>query len=121
MSHKCSLWAWDLSIPPREKLVLLALADWSNDDGFCYPGQQTIALRCSMGDRAVRECLTSLKAKGLVSVISRGKPRGGRASNVYALAVPGRERAENDAETNAAATAGLGAGALPLSEPEACG
>jgi len=35
MSLKVMHWAWSLA--PTPKIVLLALADEANDDGFCFP------------------------------------------------------------------------------------
>lgn len=37
MSLKQTQWAWDLPLKPGLKLVLLALADYANDQGECYP------------------------------------------------------------------------------------
>ncbi len=37
MSLKQSLWVWQQRLKPGPKLVLLALADYANDQGQCYP------------------------------------------------------------------------------------
>lgn len=96
MSNRVMTWVFDdVRIPPREKLVLLALADQSNDDGGAvYPRQAVIGERTGLSERAVRDCLTKLKQRGLVDWISRGKKNGGRGSNIYQIRVPWIESTE---------------------------
>ncbi len=41
MSIKAMTWAWGLAeLPLRESMVLLALADNANDEGYCWPSQE---------------------------------------------------------------------------------
>ncbi|XBH21692.1 helix-turn-helix domain-containing protein [Jonesiaceae bacterium BS-20] len=88
MSVKASSWAWSLkSVSGHELLVLLALADAANDDGYCWPSQAEIACKARQVDRTVRRHLTSLTQKGLIQVETRMR-RGwgnGRSSNGYYL------------------------------------
>ena len=63
-----------------EKMVLLSLADYSNIHGHCWPAIETLARRCSIGDRQVRRIIKKLEADGLVVVKNRG-----RRSNYYIL------------------------------------
>ncbi len=63
-----------------EKMVLLALADYSNIHGHCWPAVETLAQRCSVGDRQVRRIIKKLEADGLLMVKNRG-----RRSNYYIL------------------------------------
>ena len=39
--------AWSVPLPDSEKLVLLALADWSNDNGKCWPSVPKLAAICT--------------------------------------------------------------------------
>lgn len=48
------------------KFVLIALADYANDSGICFPSVQAIAIRCSAGERTVQENLRALEADGYV-------------------------------------------------------
>lgn len=57
---------WKLTIPSTAKFVLLSLADQANDDSVCWPSQPQIAARCSLSDRAVREQIVWLEAKGII-------------------------------------------------------
>mgnify|MGYP000141283017 CR=1 FL=1 len=59
MSIRLMSLVWDTDLPQTEKLVLLALADWSNDDGVSWPKQSTIAQRCSLtSERSVRRLIS---------------------------------------------------------------
>ena len=58
---------WPTDLPTGPKMVLLALADNANDRGECYPSVQTIAQKCSMGERTVQGHLTALEAAGIVT------------------------------------------------------
>ena len=66
-----------------ELLVLLALADFADDDGYCWPAMQTIADRARMTDRGVRKIVRRLEESGWLSV-RKGGGRGG--SNGYHIA-----------------------------------
>lgn len=68
MSIKLMSVVWDIPLPPGEKLVLLALADQANDDGWqCWPAVETIARRSGQGERTVRRTLASLEEKQLLT------------------------------------------------------
>jgi hypothetical protein len=57
---------WELDLPPMEKLVLLALADWSNDEGKCWPSATRLAAKTGEGERTVRRVIQSLIGKGFL-------------------------------------------------------
>jgi hypothetical protein len=76
---------WVLPVPPARKLVLLALADWADDDGGqCFPAIATIALRASISDRQAQRHMRSLMRDGWIAV-ARNEV-GGRRSRQYQLA-----------------------------------
>jgi hypothetical protein len=55
-----------------ELVVLLAMADWADDEGRkCFPKQVTLAKKARMTDRGVRKCLASLVEKGYIERIGR--------------------------------------------------
>jgi hypothetical protein len=78
---------WDRAdISSTQKLVLLALADWANDDGLCWPSIATIAAKSSLKERAVQMTIRSLEEAGFVrreEVVGRG--------NRYWLRMPPQE------------------------------
>jgi hypothetical protein len=60
-------------------LVLLALADWADDDGLCYPKRSQIAVKARLTESGVKFCLRQLIADGAISVDQEsagpGRPR----------------------------------------------
>jgi hypothetical protein len=53
-------------INSTQKLVLLALADWANDEGMCWPSIQRIADKCSLTTRAVQKSLRAIEDMGML-------------------------------------------------------
>ena len=51
MSNAAITWAWQQKVPPGEKLVLVALADYAHPDtNICWPGQNSIAKMTGQGE-----------------------------------------------------------------------
>ena len=67
MSVKLMSAAWDMDLPMGQKMLLLALCDHANDDGVCYPSQEKLAQKCSMGERTVISHIQWLERHGIVS------------------------------------------------------
>lgn len=67
------------------KLVIMArLADYSNDDGMCYPSVETICRQLGLGESTVRTAIAELESAGWLRRESRRK--GNRnTSNLYHL------------------------------------
>ena len=76
--------AWEMDIPTSQKMVLLALCDHANDDGACYPSQDHIARKCSMGGRSIVNHVNWLKERGILTAERRQKG-GNRLSNLYQI------------------------------------
>ena len=87
MSIRSMAWTWKLHLPASTKLILLALADHSDDEGFCWPGIVGIAEKCNLSDRSVQRHIQNLITRGLLRVQERFRPDGSRASNLYHLQV----------------------------------
>lgn len=49
-----------------ERLVMLALADFCDDEGFCFPGITRIAKKCRISERTVQRIISSLIERGEV-------------------------------------------------------
>ena len=62
-----------------ELLVLLAMADFADDEGLCWPSIPVIAQKARLEERHVYNVLRKLKADGTVS----SKPGGGRGKRSY--------------------------------------
>lgn len=83
MSILISSKVWE-SGPEKQSqlLVMLALADFANDAGVCWPSMETLALKVRMTERGTRKIVGTLKADGWISV----KIGGGRhGCNEYTL------------------------------------
>jgi len=70
---------------PSSKLLLLVLANYADDEGYCYPGQETLCRNTGLGVRAVRDNLKLLEANGFISRSKRQRADGSRTSDLYRL------------------------------------
>lgn len=88
MSVQAMTWAFEQQVEPHAKLVLLALANRTNQEtGLCFPGQELLGQECSMSARTIRRHLKTLEAAGLVRRRPRMLGEGrGRTSDEYRLA-----------------------------------
>lgn len=69
--------AWQVKVPGRQKLILLALADHACDEcGLAWPGVSRLAERTGIGATTLREDLQALTDAGWLEI--RRYPRGGR-------------------------------------------
>lgn len=67
--------AWASGVPPIDRLVLLALADWADKAGRCWPSVPQLAEKTGVHERTVRLALIRLEAGGKLerqSVIGKG-------------------------------------------------
>ena len=55
-----------------ELLVLLALADWANDDGYCWPTISALATKARLSERAVQQIVGRLTTTGRIRRIQGG-------------------------------------------------
>lgn len=87
MSYGHILAAWKVTgLTPREKVVLLALADCMNaTTGMCFPSARRLGEMTGLHDRSVWRVLGLLEEKGLITRINRELDRGGKSSNRYLL------------------------------------
>lgn len=72
-------------VSPSEKLVLLALANYADAEGKCWPSQARLALDTGLTDRQIRRVFVSLIEAGLMTKKERRRPDGYRASDVITL------------------------------------
>ena len=87
MSYGHILAAWKVTgLTPREKVVLLALADCMNaTTGMCFPSARRLGEMTGIYYRSVWEVLGRLEEKGLITRINRELEGGGQGSNRYLL------------------------------------
>lgn len=89
MSLEAMTWAFKQTLNPTRKIVLLALADYADDENRCWPSMRTLAEKSSLTERAVRNAIRDLEEIGYLTTESRNRPNGSQTSNVYWLNVPG--------------------------------
>jgi len=61
------VWAHSKSVG-SQRLVLLAIADWANDDGEAYPAISSIAKKAAVSERTVQYCIRELAAAGELQI-----------------------------------------------------
>lgn len=67
MSIKLMTAVWEREdLSSTHKLVLLALADWANDEGLCWPSINRLAVKASLTTRAVQKSIRALEQVGFV-------------------------------------------------------
>ncbi|MEB3419925.1 helix-turn-helix domain-containing protein [Salipiger marinus] len=96
MSIKIMSQVWETGPEDRsELLVMLALADFSNDAGECWPSMKSIAAKARMTERGVQKILSRLEASGRISVQTGG---GRHGCNVYKIHPGNPERGRGNPE-----------------------
>lgn len=68
-------WAGDPPGTPADRLVLMALADEANDDGYCRASMRVVAEKAGVSVRAAQYAVRRLEAEGFLTV-ERGDGRG---------------------------------------------
>lgn len=85
MSVRILTRVWDFSRHSgTELLMLLAIADFADDDGNAYPAVPTLAKKCRMGPRNANFILKALKASGELQVQANEGPKG---TNRYRIVI----------------------------------
>ena len=75
----------DVSLPPTQKLVLIVLADFYNEDfGKAWPSQDTICAITGLSLRSINRAISELKKKGHIDVW-RECSTGQYAHNTYGI------------------------------------
>lgn len=86
MSVEALSWAFQQEITPAaKKLVLIALANRADEDGYCFPGYNRLASQCSMARRTVIYHINSLLNDGIIEKQSRSRDNGSDTSNLYRI------------------------------------
>lgn len=89
MSVWAETWAYEQTVKPvGRKFVLVAIANFVDENGYCFPSQETLASMTDQGISTVREHLKALDSQGLISRERRYKKGGGRTSDGIRLQAP---------------------------------
>ena len=85
MSIEALNWAWRQELPPMEKLALVAIADFADGTGSCFPGQGRLVAMTGMSQATLKRSITSMEDAGLLSRERRTDKRGHRTTDRYQL------------------------------------
>lgn len=90
MSIKLMTSVWDSAdLNGSDLLVLLALADWSNEEGMSWYSIRKIAQRARVSVRQAQRILTELEEKGYINRDERLRENGSHTSNIYQIVFKG--------------------------------
>ena len=84
MSSEYLFLAVKAKLPAKDKVIIMVLADISNDEGEAYPSKKYLELNCGMSRRALMARLRSLEESGLLTTSARFED-GKQKSNVYTI------------------------------------
>lgn len=89
---------------PNAKLVLLALANYADEEGICYPSVKKLVELTGLSERAVRYALQALVDAGAMDREQRRRADGTRTSDRYTLHIPAANGAASEQEALPAAS-----------------
>tara|TARA_R110002110_G_scaffold87307_17_gene227705 strand:+ start:698 stop:1333 length:636 start_codon:yes stop_codon:yes gene_type:complete len=90
MSIKAMNWAWEQNLlSPTSKIILLKLADTSDDSGVCWPSIGLLADSCGVSRRTIQRHLLEFIDDKLLIVTKRTRPNKSQTSNFYKLPIHG--------------------------------
>jgi SOS-response transcriptional repressor LexA len=111
MSWQATAWAEkQVTGSPARKVLLLVLANYADEDGICWPSQETLAKGTEQSLDTIQRQLKKLEQKELITVAARPQGRGRWPGRTYKLNMPVAEKTEpqtaaqsrvNDATTEA--------------------
>ncbi len=81
MSMKLVGFVLDTNLPPTETLLMLALSDYADENGVCWPSKETLARRSRVSKRTVDKYINLLAENGWLKI----EEHRGRKSNCYYL------------------------------------
>lgn len=73
---------------PSEKLTLLALANYADQDGRCWPSQVTLTRDTGLSERTIWAAMQRLEAAGTISRERRHRSDGYRTSDIVTISLP---------------------------------
>ena len=89
MSIKSMTWAFSQPLSGNEKVVLLALADFADDDGVCWPAIPKLAEKAYLSARTIQRIILTLSDQGYLFFERREATNGRPTSNMYRLIFDG--------------------------------
>ncbi len=86
MSADALSWAWKTDLSSSQKIILLALANYADQEASCFPGHERLSQMTGMSTRSVGRNLRELESMGVFRKERRARKNGsGRTSDRYYL------------------------------------
>lgn len=86
MSLRLLTLAWKTDCKsPTAKLVLVALADYANDSGLCWPSNESLRSKCNLSATGIRTGIHLLESMNLMTV---DRSRGRRSNRFHLILNP---------------------------------
>ena len=82
MSIRYTNAVWKTNLNQTEKIIMLALADYANESGECFPSIQALEKKCSVSDRTIQRTIVKLIQKNLLKILKRNA-----RSSIYFLSM----------------------------------
>lgn len=99
MSIKLMAKVWDMKgLTATEKLILLVMADYANDNGVCWPSQGAIADKCDCSRQYVNQTIGKFEKDNVLVKESRFKDNA-QTSSLYRLTIDGVNRVDRGVST----------------------
>lgn len=92
MSVSAIAWAITQDTTPTEKLILICMANYADEDGVAWPSIQRLMWDTGLSRRSIQRNLNNIKKKEIIEAARRGGAGCGSHTNIYALQLqkPGR-------------------------------
>jgi len=86
MSIHAVSWALKQPVKPASaKLALIAIGNYADAYGRCWPSQQTLAADTNLTERSIRTAIATLEKLGLLKRVTRRRKDGSRASDRFLI------------------------------------
>lgn len=97
MSRKATAWAWEQSLKPSLKLVLLSMADRAGEDHTCWPSCERLVRDTGLNKKTVYATLKKLVELNIIADTDKKK---GRTSSVIIYKLIGLSTPKNGSAKN---------------------
>ncbi len=118
MSFQAMAWAVKQKVGNATgKAILLMLANYADEDGRCFPSQETLATECECSKRSVLDWLQKFEDMGILKRDRRHGAGGYRRSDILTLSLSAAFSPENNSRENPSAPKCSTFTAEPITEP----
>lgn len=118
MSFQAMAWAVKQKVGNATgKAILLMLANYADEEGRCFPSQETLATECECSKRSVLDWLQKFEDMGILTRDRRHGAGGYRRSDILTLGLSAANSRENNSRENGSKPKCSTFTAEPIREP----